>query len=205
VGLAWTHLLDYLAQWVDVGPEALDQAYDYTQRASENGAPGYHVHRLFGRISAARDDYDKALEHNARAIELNPNDGDLLATQAILLRNAGRSDEARQWIDEAIRRNPHHPDWYGSVLAAIYYLEKDHKQAVAVLNRVESLAIWDHLILAASYAQLGLDEKARQHAEEILSINPDFSLSRFKPKIHYRKKADREHYLDGLIKAGLPE
>ena len=189
----------------DVGPEALDQAYDYTQRASENGAPGYHIHRLFGRISAARGDYDKAFEHNARAIELNPNDGDLLATQAILLRNAGRSDEARQWIDEAIRRNPHHPDWYGSVLAQIHYLEKDHKAAVAVLNRVESLAIWDHLILAASYAQLGKNEKAHHHVEEILAINPDFSLSRYKPKISYRKKADKDHYLDGLMKAGLPE
>jgi adenylate cyclase len=205
VGLAWTHLLDYIAQWVDVGPEALDQAFDYTQQARENGAPGYHVHRLFGRISAARNEHDKALEHNARAIELNPNDGDLLATQAMLLRDEGRFDEARQWINDAIRRNPHHPDWYGSVLAAIHYLEKDYEQAVAVLNRVESLAIWDHLILAASYAQSGLDEKARQHAEEVLAINPDFSLSRFKPKIQYRKQADREHYLDGLIKAGLPE
>ena len=76
---------------------------------------------------------------------------------------------------------------------------------MAVLNRVESLAIWDHLVLAASYAQLGEDEKARQHAEHVVAINPEFSLSRFKAKIEFRKKADREHYLDGLTKAGLPE
>ena len=205
IGLAWTHLLDYIAQWVDAGPEALDRAYDYTQRASEVGAPGYHVHRLLGRISASRGEHDKALEHNARAIELNPNDGDLLATQAILLRDAGQSDEARRWVDEAIRRNPHYPGWYGSVLAGIHYLEGDYEQAVAVLNRVESLAIWDHRLLAASYAQLGLHEKARQHAEEILAVSPDFSLARFKTKIPYRKEADRDHVLDGLAKAGLPE
>jgi adenylate cyclase len=205
VGLAWTHLLDYDAQWVDVGFEALDRAYDYTEKAYENGAPGYHVHRLFSQISAARGDHDKAMEHNARAIELNPNDGDLLATQAILLRNDGRFDEARQWINDAIRRSPQHPGWYASVLAVIHYLEKDHEQAVAILNRVESLAIWDHLVLAASYAQLGNDKKARQHAEEVVAINPAFSLSRFKSTIEFRKRADREHYLDGLTKAGLPE
>ncbi len=205
VGLAWTHLLAYFAQWVETGPEALDKAYDYTQEAAEAGAPGYHVHRLFGRISAARDDYDKAFEHNARAIELNPNDGDLLATQAILLRNVGRQEEARQWILKAMRQNPHHPDWYLGVLAQIDYLEENHEQAVAALNRVESLNIWDHLILAASYAQLGMNEKARHHADEVLAINPDFSLSSYTPKILYRKDADRAHYLDGLTKAGLPE
>jgi Flp pilus assembly protein TadD len=136
---------------------------------------------------------------------LNPNDGDLLATQAILLRNDGYFAEARRWIGDAIRRNPHHPGWYVSVLSAIHYLEKDPGQAVAVLNRVESLAIWDHLILAASYAQLGKDHKARRHAAEVLAINPDFSLSRFEPTIEFRRATDREHYLDGLRKAGLPD
>ena len=205
IGLAWTHLLDYLTQWVDVGPEALERTYDYTQKGAEAGAPGYQVHRLLGRISSFRGDHDKALDHNSRAIELNPNDGDLLATQALLLNYAGQPDEARRWADEAIRRNPHYPGWYGSVSAGIHYLERDYEQAVAVLNRLESLAIWDHRTLAASYAQLGENEKAQHHAQEVLAINPDFSLARFKAKIPYRKEPDRDHFLDGLAKAGLPE
>ena len=113
--------------------------------------------------------------------------------------------EARRWADEAIRRNPNYSDWYGSALAGIHYLEGDYEQAVAVLNRVESPAIWDHRLLAASYAQLGLHEKARQHVEEILAVSPELSLARFKTKISYRKEADRDHVLDGLAKAGLPE
>ena len=205
IGLAWTHLLDYIAQWVDAGPEALDRAYDYTQKAAEAGAPGYRVHRLLGRISSYRGEHDKALEHNARAIELNPNDGDLLASHARILVYAGQAGEARHWADEAIRRNPHYPGWYGSVSAQVYYQEGDYEQAVAVLNRLESLHIWDHRVLAASYAQLGQDEKARQHAEAVLAINPDFSLARFKAKIPYRDEAMRKRILDGLAKAGLPE
>lgn len=205
LGLAWTYYLDYDAQWTDTGPEALDQAYRYTQTANEEGAPGYEIHRLFGQISAARGDYKKALQHNARAIELNPNDGDLLATQAMLLRDDGQFEEARKWIEDAIRRNPHHPDWYGSVLSAIHYLEKDYEEAISVLNRTKSLAIWDHLILAASHAQLGENEKARQHASEVLEINPGFSIARITPRIEYRRQEDRQHYLDGLRKAGLPD
>jgi adenylate cyclase len=205
IGVAWTHLLDYLTQWVDVGPEALEKTYDYTQKAADAGAPGYHVHRLLGRISSYRGDHDKALEHNSRAIELNPNDGDLLATQALLLTYAGEVEEARKWADEAISRNPHYPGWYGSVSARVHYGEGNYDKAIAVLNRLDSLRIWDHRILAASYAQLGKDEDAQRHAQEILAINPDFSLTRFKAKIPYRKDAEKEHFLEGLAKAGLPE
>ncbi len=205
IGLAWTHLLDYLFEWADVGPEALEKTHDYTQEAAEAGAPGYHVHRLLARISSYRGDHDKALEHNARAIELNPNDGDLLASHALLLMYAGQADEARRWIDEAIRRNPHYPGWYGTASAVIHYLEGNYEQAVSVLNRLDSLNISDHRTLAASYAQLGESEKARHHAREILAINPDFSLARFKAKIPYRNEADRDHFLGGLAKAGLPE
>jgi adenylate cyclase len=205
IGVAWTHLLDYLTQWVDVGPEALERTYDYTQKAADAGAPGYHVHRLLGRISSYRGDHDKALEHNSRAIELNPNDGDLLATQAMLLTYAGKPEEAREWADEAIRRNPHYPGWYGSVSAGIHYIEGNYDKAVGVLSRLESLRIWDHRILAASYAQLGKSEDAQRHAHEILAINPNFSLSRYKAKIPYRRDADRQHFLEGLAKAGLPE
>jgi adenylate cyclase len=205
IGAAWTHLLDYLTQWADVGPEALDKTYEYTRKAADAGASGYHVHRLLGRISSFRGDHDKALEHNSRAIELNPNDGDLLATQALLLVYAGEVEEARKWADEAISRNPHYPGWYGSVLARVHYGEGNYDKAIAVLNRLDSLRIWDHRILAASYAQLGKEEDARRHAQKILAINPSFSLTRFKAKIPYREDADRAHFLEGLAKAGLPE
>ena len=202
VGLAWTHLLDY---WFDVRPEALDVSDEYTQKAAEVGAPGYHVHRLLAEISSSRGNHDKALEHNARAIELNPNDGDLLASRASLLAYSGQLDEARTFVDEALRRNPHHPDWYGSTSARIHYLKGNYEQALAVLNRIESPVSWDHQIMAASYAQLGNDEKAKSHAQSILAINPEFSLTRFIEISPYRREADRLHILDGLSKAGLPE
>ena len=205
IGLAWTHLLDYLTQWIDVGPEALEKTYEYTQKAAEAGAPGYSVHRLLARISSYRGDHDKAIEHNARAIELNPNDGDLLASHARILAYAGRIKEAREFADEAIRRNPHYPGWYGSASAQIYYLDGNYEAAVAVLNRFETLAIWDHRVLAASYAQLGMPEEAQRHAQALLEINPSFSIARFKAKIPYRREADTLHVLEGLSKAGLPE
>jgi Tfp pilus assembly protein PilF len=59
--------------------------------------------------------------------------------------------------------------------------------------------------LAASYGQLGEAEKARAHVEKILKIAPDYSIAAFASSQPYQRKADLEHFLDGLRKAGLPE
>ena len=44
--LAWTHYMEYRAQWVETGPEALDKATDYAERASEHLGSSYEVHRI---------------------------------------------------------------------------------------------------------------------------------------------------------------
>ena len=150
IGLAWTHYIEYRAQWVETGPEALDKSAAYAEQASERLGSSDKVHRILSKISQARGEFDKALTHIERALEINPNDGDLLATYGDMLAYAGQSGDARPWVDDAIRRNPHFPDWYASVLAKILYLQKDYDGAIAALNRAGTLAIWDRRILAAS-------------------------------------------------------
>jgi adenylate cyclase len=59
--------------------------------------------------------------------------------------------------------------------------------------------------LAASYAQLGHDLEAKAAAEEYLKRTPDFSLARHLEMLHFQQAEDRDHYADGLRKAGLPE
>jgi TolB-like protein/class 3 adenylate cyclase/Tfp pilus assembly protein PilF len=205
VGLAWTHLMDYVAQWSDAGPQALERAAEYTNKAAALEGNSYQVHRLLARIAQYQGDHEAALAHLKRALELNPNDGDLLATHALLLIYAGQSAEARSWAEEAIRRNPHYPGWYATVMAAVHYLAGRYREAVAVLSRIDRPAIYDHRVLAASYGQLGEAEKARAHVEAILKIAPNYSVAAFANSQPYRKKADLEHFLDGLRKAGLPE
>jgi adenylate cyclase len=205
IGLAWTHLMDYVAQWSEAGPEALDRAAEYTNKAAALEGNSYHVHRLLARIRQYQGDHEEALAHSKRALELNPNDGDLLATHALLLIYAGQSAEARSWAEEAMRRNPHYPGWYATVMAAVHYLAGRYREAVAVLSRIDRLAIYDHRVLAASYGQLGEAEKARAHVEAILKIAPDYSVATFASSQPYQKKTDLEHFLNGLRKAGLPE
>jgi len=56
--------------------------------------------------------------------------------------------------------------------------------------------------LAATFAQLGHIEDARAEAAEILRIEPQYTISVTRALALVK---DREPYLDGLRKAGLPE
>ncbi len=204
VGIAWTYFLDYRAQWVETGPEVLDTAEEFLQLAVDRQASGYEVHRLMAKISQARGAFDKAIIHSERALELNPNDGDLSATYAQMLTSAGRSEEALTWIEGAIRRNPHYPGWYASALSVIQYLRGDYEGAVSTLTKVNEMAVWDFRFIAASYAQLGRLDEAKIYVDKVLSDDPGFSLDKFRNSVQFRLESDKEHFLEGLVKAGFP-
>ena len=66
-------------------------------------------------------------------------------------------------------------------------------------------AVWPYAQEASALAHLGRIDEARAALERALAIKPDFSTAFFDRVIRLRNPDDREHYLDGLRKAGLPE
>ena len=71
----------------------------------------------------------------------------------------------------------------------------------------QRLLIGDHQLLAASYAQLGRLDKARTHVNEILKIDPEFTLPKLRKYLQkvFKNENDIGHIIGGLRKAGLPE
>lgn len=62
-----------------------------------------------------------------------------------------------------------------------------------------------HILLAATHGQLGESAERRQHVEAVLAARPEFSCARFRTRLGYIHDRDRDHFIDGLRKAGLPE
>jgi len=59
-------------------------------------------------------------------------------------------------------------------------------------------------ILAASLAQLGRMEEAHAEAEKLLKGNPSFSASYWASTMPFLHEKDRQHFVEGYLKAGLP-
>ncbi len=58
-------------------------------------------------------------------------------------------------------------------------------------------------LLAASYAQLGKMDEARDQAAKHLEAHPNFSLDRWAKVLPEKLEEDLHHFVEGLRKAGF--
>ena len=83
-----------------------------------------------------------------------------------------------------------------------------YDKAISVLQEAaERNPVFDriHLLLAATYGQLGKIEDADWAVTEALFINPEISITVEQKNANYKRPKDFDLYIDGLRKAGLPE
>jgi tetratricopeptide (TPR) repeat protein len=62
-----------------------------------------------------------------------------------------------------------------------------------------------YLTLAASYSFLNRPEEARKAVDEILRINPGFSLEYYANTLPYKNQEKLDKFINALRKAGLSE
>jgi adenylate cyclase len=116
----------------------------------------------------------------------------------------GRAEEGIELIHQAMRLNPHHPNWYWTDLAIAQYAARRYDDAADSIRRVpERNSPWHLAREAACYAQAGRLDEARALAAEILRRKPDFRLSNV--HLRYKNPADADHVFEGMRKAGLPD
>ena len=129
----------------------------------------------------------------------------------------GRCQEGLEWIAKAKRLNPFPPALYHWYHALAFYSVHDYKQAINSIKTIRSITPRFHAYLAACYAQQDMMNDARAEMSEFLgALQKEFLESNIDPTTialgqvsewakRYRIPSDREHFLVGLRKAGLPE
>ena len=93
----------------------------------------------------------------------------------------------------------------GQILGNAFYVAERYEDAVAALKRMPEQNPDSRMYLAAGYAQLGREAEAQAVVAEILEEYPEFSSQGWAEKQGIKFQADRDHLIDGLRKAGLPE
>jgi tetratricopeptide (TPR) repeat protein len=97
-------------------------------------------------------------------------------------------------------------DYHLSFVGSAYYLAGQPEEAIAPLKQFLTRYpnfLGAHLTLAAVYSELGQETEAQAEAEEVLRINPNFSLEVHKQRTPIQDPAMLERHIDALHKAGL--
>lgn len=174
-------------------------------------------HSVFAQLLFLQNRDQEAETHFERALALNPNDADVVAAFANILIYWGRWQQALAWIKSAKRLNPFPPNIYHWYHALALYSAREYEQAIKVLREARSSDRWSHALLAACYAQTNrLTEAAFESRAFVRERYVELSESGEAPPLNtlelarmranrYRDPIDRDHFLDGLRKAGLSD
>ena len=112
-------------------------------------------------------------------------------------------------------RSPFPPNLYHWYHALALYSARRYEDSIGVLKEARALDRWAHALLAACYAQTDRLSEARSEAQAFVrercrELNesgealPANALELVRARAdRYRNSNDREHFLDGLRKAGL--
>jgi adenylate cyclase len=165
-------------------------------------------HALKGYIHVNRLLYDKAITSGECAIALAPSVATNHAALALTLYYSGRFQQCLTRIRKAMRLSPYFPEWFlvplGEGYRGIGELEKARAVFEYYTARMpDSLA--SQARLACVLAELGNEAQARTVAETVLSLDPGFSAVRFVESAPLKDSIEREKFLAGMVKAGLPE
>jgi TolB-like protein/class 3 adenylate cyclase len=200
--LSRTHNLDWRYSWTEQPDLALEKAHTLAQESvliDPSDARGYGE---LGFVNLYRKDHDASLSAFETALELNPNDTDIMSNMADALAHCGRSEEAITLLSKSLLLNPFYPDQYLWYLGGAYFNLKQYENAVKALKRMNSPTEGRRL-LAACYAYLGKKEEARFQASKVMEAYPNFKLeywTKVQPDVN---PEDTEHFVNGLRLAGL--
>ncbi|MBL8581866.1 MAG: hypothetical protein JNL61_06530 [Rhizobiaceae bacterium] len=159
-------------------------------------------YRVLGLVRLYLRDHAGSEEAVRRSHELNPCDAETMAQMAFLLTLRGRPAEALQWLDDAVRLNPIHPDWYHYDRALAFYAIGQYRAAAASLSRLPVLEPGARTRLAACHAQLGELDVASRHMALLRRLHPRFSPQHYVSRsLAFEQHADAEHLSDGVMKA----
>jgi TolB-like protein/class 3 adenylate cyclase/cytochrome c-type biogenesis protein CcmH/NrfG len=204
--LALTHVLDYLNGWSPSPPNSREQAEELATRAVALDDCDPRAHWALSIVELYSRRHVAAISEAQRAIILNPNFAEGHVSLGEALYYSARADEALKYFDRAKVLNPYFPDVLLHFQALASFQLGRYEQAVGLLKeRLTRNPVTDvsRALLASSYGHLGRFDEARAAWQEVLRVNPDYSLEYRRKVLPYKNPEDFELVVDGLCKAGL--
>jgi TolB-like protein/Tfp pilus assembly protein PilF len=201
-GLSRTFNVAWRYRWTDAPEAALEKAVELALEAINHDHLDARGYGELGYAYLFKKQREPSLAAYERALELNPNDADILAETGLAARSAGDPNRAVGLVTRAMRLNPFYPDVYLWFLGEAHFDLGDYEKTIGTLHRMRDISE-GHRLLAASHALLGQMKEARHHAERVMAIHPEFSIEYWQTVPPDENPEPMQRFVEGLRKAGL--
>ncbi|MCG2727380.1 MAG: tetratricopeptide repeat protein [Candidatus Methanoperedenaceae archaeon] len=215
MNLAWTHVADALFGFSESPGVSVKRALEIAQKTSERWSASYR-HLFMSQIYFVQGQLEKAIAEGEKAVALAPNDPRNHILLAGSLNCAARPEEAIVHAEMAMRLEPYYPTWFlDNVLLPSYAQAGRYEEGLATAEKLLERSLkgeyppeMAHRFLASSYARLDRMDEARAHAAKSLTIDPSFSVERWRrsPELSlFKDQKWLDRIAEMMRKAGLPD
>lgn len=143
--------------------------------------------------------------HFRRAMSLNPANIQVRGDYAGWLRYGGHTEAAEREIDAALQQDPFAPQWFHAVRAGVLFDKKDYAGARAEIRTLPFQNACNHMYYISACTWQGDTAAVGPRLNALFQLMPHASIAAAAGINPYADPAQRQHFLDGLRKAGLPE
>lgn len=195
--------LGYPEDW----PAEVERAHRAAERAVELYEASEQSHWILGMVLMLQRDHAEAAAELQRAVEINPNFSLGYGSLGTVLAWGGRSEEAIQNNETALRLNPRDP--------SIFFRFLGNALAHFTAGRYEGAASWatrslrskrifriPYLVRIAALALIGDIDRARAAADDMRAHVPEVARS-YVEDLPFIRAQDREALIRGLELAGV--
>ncbi len=187
--------------------ETLERGEELVKKALAMDDSISYAHTLLAGFYSMRREYDKAIAEGERAVALDPGGSVAYSAYASALLFACRPEEAIPLFQKAIRLNPNAAANYFVFFGIALRMTGRFEEAVsAYKNALQSAPdnISAHLGLVVANSMMGREKEARAESEEVLRINPKFSVDyHAMTSLFFKDQSEIDKVVNAMRKAGL--
>lgn len=206
-GLAFTYIDDFRNSRGRDSEQYAAEAAKLAQQAVALDRELPQAHFAVGFVALyGRAEHERAIEAAKQALALDPNYADAYALLSSAYFFSGNLDKTLELDREAMRLNPASSFVYDNHIGRRYYLEGRYQDALDYFKVAAAKNynfVPTHVWLAATYAKLGDLDEAEWAADQIRTLEPDFSIAEWMRRRPYKNPEHRDHLVMGLRLAGL--
>jgi tetratricopeptide (TPR) repeat protein len=213
----WESYTRYWSPAIGVGPRNAEGLYQAQQSLSQAmRAPTPLAHQVASAMLLHAQQQQDAIVEAKLAVASDPNDAGGYVALAGALSFVGKTSEAMEAINQAMRLNPHYPSSYLYQLGLAQFCANQLSEAAASLQQataMNSVDYWSQRLLLATYGLLGQREDATKLLEVMKKgdqrgLNAYFdplTISAISYWYPFSIADQARRFADGLRRARVPE
>ena len=208
---AYWHVFLVGQGWAEDSQAALEQAGQLADRAIVLDPSDARGLAIAGHVRAfLHHRLREAIALHERALSLNPNLAMAWNLSGVAHAYLGDWEEADRRVARYKKLSPLDPHafFFDTAFIIVALLKRDYESAVVAgravteMNPSFSAACKPYL---AALGHAGRLQEASVVLRRLMAIEPDFTIERFLATTPIEQPANREHYAEGLRRAGVPE